>query len=240
MNKKKYTIAQILPALNTGGVERGVVEISKALVENNFRSVVISSGGHMVSQITRYGGIHYDLDVATKNPLKWPKIRNELKKILESENVDLIHFCSRAPAWIGVPLGVILDIPIIGTEVIAKHPYSVAECISTRVVDMVRADVSWSGGITATMKTAHLAESFGVQCEIHTAIYHPLELVNLHCCAAIKNSEFFEVLVPYDYFDFGLKDKIKVENGSAQLPSKPGLGIELDWDFIDNTTFKKF
>ena len=88
----------------------------------------------------------------------------------------------------------ILDIPIIGTEVIAKHPYSVAECISTRVVDMVRADVSWSGGITATMKTAHLAESFGVQCEIHTAIYHPLELVNLHCCAAVKNSEFFEVL----------------------------------------------
>ena len=133
----------------------------------------------------------------------------------------------------------ILDIPIIGTEVIAKHPYSVAECISTRVVDMVRADVSWSGGITATMKTAHLAESFGVQCEIHTAIYHPLELVNLHCCAAIKNSEFFEVLVPYEYFNFGLTDSIKVENGYAHLPSKSGLGIDLDWDFIDNTTFKK-
>ena len=132
-----------------------------------------------------------------------------------------------------------MDIPIIGTEVIAKHPYSVAECISTRVVDMVRADVSWSGGITATMKTAHLAESFGVQCEIHTAIYHPLELVNLHCCAAVKNSEFFEVLVPYEYFNFGLKNPIKVENGFAHLPNDPGLGIELDWDFIDNSTFKK-
>ena len=56
---------------------------------------------------------------------------------------------------------------------------------------MVRADVSWSGGITATMKTAHLAESFGVQCEIHTAIYHPLELVNLHCCAAIQKFRIF-------------------------------------------------
>ena len=32
MNKRKYTIVQILPALNTGGVERGVVEISKALI----------------------------------------------------------------------------------------------------------------------------------------------------------------------------------------------------------------
>ena len=134
----------------------------------------------------------------------------------------------------------ILDIPIIGTEVIAKHPYSVAECISTRVVDMVRTDVSWSGGITATMKTAHLAESFGVQCEIHTAIYHPLELVNLHCCAAIKNSEFFEVLVPYNYFNFGLKESIKVADGFAYLPSNPGLGIDFDWDFIDHSTFKKY
>ena len=113
MNKKKYTIAQILPALNTGGVERGVVEISKALVDNNFRSIVISSGGYMVPQIIRNGGIHYELDVHTKNPLKWSKIRSELKSVLESENVDLIHFCSRAPAWIGVPLGAILDIPII-------------------------------------------------------------------------------------------------------------------------------
>ena len=34
----------------------------------------------------------------------------------------------------------ILDIPIVGTEVLAKHPYSVAECISTRVVDVVSAD----------------------------------------------------------------------------------------------------
>ncbi len=104
---------------------------------------------------------------------------------------------------------------------------------------MVRAHVTWSGGITATMKTAHLAESFDVQCEIHTAIYHPLELVNLHCCAAIKNSEFFEVLVPYEYFNFGLKEDIKVEGGQACLPDKPGLGIDLDWDFIDNSTFKK-
>ena len=113
MNKKKYTIAQILPALNTGGVERGVVEISKALVDNNFRSIVISSGGYMVPQIIRNGGLHYNLDVHTKNPFKWSKIRKELKLILENENVDLIHFCSRAPAWIGIPLGSTLDIPVI-------------------------------------------------------------------------------------------------------------------------------
>ena len=113
MSKNKYTIAQILPALNTGGVERGVVEISKALTENNFRSIVISSGGHFESQLRRNGAIHYKLDVHSKNPLRWVKIRNQLKVILEEEKVDLLHLCSRAPAWIAFPLGSILDIPVI-------------------------------------------------------------------------------------------------------------------------------
>lgn len=132
-----------------------------------------------------------------------------------------------------------LDIPICGTEVIAGSNYSIAECIASRVVDIVRTDVSWRGGITPVMKTAHVAESFGVQCEIHTTIYHPLELVNLHCCAAIQNCEFFEVLEPLDYFDFGLAEPIRIEDGHAYLPDGPGLGIELDWNFIDNCTFKE-
>ena len=113
MNKKKYTIVQILPALNTGGVERGVVEISKALIDHGFRSIVVSSGGHMVSQLKRNGTIHYELNVQTKNPFKWPKIRSQLKVILENEKVDLIHLCSRAPAWIAFPLGSILNVPIL-------------------------------------------------------------------------------------------------------------------------------
>jgi len=130
-----------------------------------------------------------------------------------------------------------LDIPIAGAEVLAKRPYSVAECLATRVVDIVRADVSWGGGVTGAMKTAHLADAFGVQCEIHTAIYHPLELVNLHCAAALRNSEFFELLWPTDYFDFGLGTPLVIENGKAQLPQGPGLGAELDWDLIEEATF---
>ena len=35
-------------------------------------------------------------------------------------------------------------------------------------------------------------------------------------------------------------ESIEVKNGFAHLPTKPGLGIDLDWDFIDNSTFKKF
>ena len=87
-----------------------------------------------------------------------------------------------------------LDIPICGTEVIAGAHYTTAHCIAEGIVDIVRTDVSWRGGITAVMKTAHVAEAFGVQCELHTTIYHGLEQVQLHPSLAIPNCEFFETL----------------------------------------------
>ena len=132
-----------------------------------------------------------------------------------------------------------LEITMVGTEVLAKHPYSVAEVISTRVVDRVRADVSWTGGVTGVMKTARLAEAFGVNCEIHTAIFHPCELVNLHCAAAVKNCDFFELLYPVENFAFGLKGSLPVKDGYAMPPNKPGLGMEIDWDVVEDCTLSK-
>lgn len=132
-----------------------------------------------------------------------------------------------------------LDIPICGTEVLAGSHYSTAECISSGVVDIVRTDVSWKGGVTPVMKTAHLAESFGVRCELHTAIYHALEIVNLHCCAAISNCEFFELLYPLNYMGLGMKNKLEIDSeGYAHPPNSPGIGVEWDWDFVDRCTIK--
>ena len=131
-----------------------------------------------------------------------------------------------------------LDIPVVGTEVIAGSHYSIAQCIEQKVVDRVRTDVSWRGGITPTMKAAHLSESFAMQCELHTTIYHPLELANLHCACAMKNCEFFELLWPMDSFNFGLKEDIQIDaQGFAHVPEGPGLGIEFDWDLIEDQTF---
>jgi L-alanine-DL-glutamate epimerase-like enolase superfamily enzyme len=132
-----------------------------------------------------------------------------------------------------------LDIPICGAEVLPGSHYSAAQCISSCVVDIVRTDVSWKGGITPVMKTAHLAESFGMHCELHTTIYHPLEIVNLHCCAAISNCQFLELLYPPSYMDFGMKKAINIDDqGYAHPPQEPGTGIEWDWDFIENCTIK--
>jgi L-alanine-DL-glutamate epimerase-like enolase superfamily enzyme len=104
------------------------------------------------------------------------------------------------------------------------------------VVDGLRADASWTGGVTGTLKTAHLAEAFHMPCEVHTSIFHPLDLVNLHLCAAIPNCTMFEVLWPMAPFAFGLGAPLPISGGMATLPEGPGLGLPLDWDAIDNAT----
>ena len=129
-----------------------------------------------------------------------------------------------------------LDIPICGTEVIAGAHYTTAHCIAEGIVDIVRTDVSWRGGITAVMKTAHLAESFGVQCELHTTIYHGLEQVQLHPSLSMVNCEFFETLYPFDDFEFGTKSKLNIVDGYVMAPTGEGLCIDYDWDFIDKHT----
>ena len=153
MSKNKYTIAQILPALNTGGVERGVVEISKALTESNFRSIVISSGGYFESQLKRNGAIHYNLDVHSKNPFRWVKIRNQLKVILEEEKVDLLHLCSRAPAWIAFPLGSILDIPVITSVHMRFRRTNIFKKIYNSVLTKGDAVIAISKHIEKSIKT---------------------------------------------------------------------------------------
>ena len=45
------TVLQVLPSLVTGGVERGTVEITQAIVEAGWRALVASAGGRMVPAV---------------------------------------------------------------------------------------------------------------------------------------------------------------------------------------------
>ena len=109
------TIVQILPALVRGGVERGTLETAAAIQKHGGRAIVISRGGPMVRHLDRIGAIHHKLDVNSKNPFRWPKIRRQLKALLVSERVDLVHVRSRAPAWIALPAATNLGIATVST-----------------------------------------------------------------------------------------------------------------------------
>ena len=111
----KPVIVQILPALNRGGVERGTVEVANAIVKNGWKSVVISNGGLLTSQLKRVGATVYEVPVHRKNPFLWGSARRQVKRILQQEGADIVHVRSRAPAWIALPAANSLGIATVST-----------------------------------------------------------------------------------------------------------------------------
>ena len=65
----KATILQVVPSLIAGGVERGTIEIAKAIAAAAFDPLVVSGGGPLVSKILDAGGKHIQMNIDTKNPI---------------------------------------------------------------------------------------------------------------------------------------------------------------------------
>lgn len=99
MVKRLLTVVQILPALSSGGVERGTLEVGTYLAAKGHRSIVISAGGRMVKQLEEQGSEHVTWPIGKKSLLTL-KLVNRLRQFLEKERVDILHVRSRFPAWI--------------------------------------------------------------------------------------------------------------------------------------------
>jgi len=92
-------VLQVLPSLVTGGVERGTIEITKAIAEAGGTALVASAGGRLVAAIERAGGRHITLPLTTKNPLTILRNAARLASVIRTEQVAIVHARSRAPAW---------------------------------------------------------------------------------------------------------------------------------------------
>lgn len=100
MNAGNIVLLQILPKLESGGVERGTIEIVKASVEVGMESIVVSNGGAMAEEVTKAGGLHLAIPVHRKNPLSIAINVFRIAKIISQYKVDIVHARSRAPAWV--------------------------------------------------------------------------------------------------------------------------------------------
>jgi len=96
---KQPVILQVLPELRSGGVERGTLEVARAIMKADGIALVASEGGPMASQLSHFGAQHITLPLATKNPFKIWRNSRRLVKLVKKYNVDIIHARSRAPAW---------------------------------------------------------------------------------------------------------------------------------------------
>jgi L-alanine-DL-glutamate epimerase-like enolase superfamily enzyme len=106
--------------------------------------------------------------------------------------------------------------------------------ILNKATDYLRGDVAVKGGITALLKTAHLAEAFGMNYEVHHGGNSLNNVANLHVIMAIRNCEYFEVLLPAGAQKYGLTQDIEIDGaGLVHAPDGPGLGYTIDFELIE-------
>jgi len=91
-------ILQILPELNSGGVETGTVDLAKELIRRGHKAIVISNGGSMLDKLKESGAVHYKLPVHEKNPITIISMISKIREIIREEGVDIVHARSRVPA----------------------------------------------------------------------------------------------------------------------------------------------
>ena len=96
---RRLTVLQLLPALESGGVERSTLEIARALVAAGHRSVVASAGGRLVAQLEAEGSEHVALDIGRKHPAVLRHVFT-LRRLIAARRPDIVHARSRLPAWI--------------------------------------------------------------------------------------------------------------------------------------------
>ncbi|MET0580940.1 MAG: glycosyltransferase [Pseudoxanthomonas sp.] len=98
---RRLTVVQLLPALQSGGVERSTIEISQALADAGHRALVVSAGGRLLPALQKTGAEHVTLDIGRKSLLTLRHLP-ALRKLFVREQADIVHARSRLPAWLGL------------------------------------------------------------------------------------------------------------------------------------------
>ena len=134
-------------------------------------------------------------------------------------------------AWLAANL----DIPVIGPETAEGKFHARAEWIRAGACDVSRTGVLDVGGIGPSLKIIHLAEAFGMDCEIHGG-----GPGNMTLCAVQKNGRWYERGLLHPFIDYdevpeylhARADAMDAE-GFVHMPQIPGLGEDIDFAYID-------
>ncbi|WP_342358955.1 mandelate racemase/muconate lactonizing enzyme family protein [Terrarubrum flagellatum] len=108
------------------------------------------------------------------------------------------------------------------------------ELIEDELIDVVQPDTGRAGGITQMKKIAAMAEAHHIMLAPHSGSLGPVaEYAALHILASVPNGLILERIE--DDWDGRAKTVIphpKSKNGYIDVPDAPGLGVDIDEDFI--------
>ena len=98
-------------------------------------------------------------------------------------------------------------------------------------VDQLNTDITLVGGITSWMRVAKFAEPLGIKMG-----HHEEPQVSLTTLAVVENPAPVEIFANPKRDPLWrqiMKNPLKIKDGMVEVPDGPGLGIPLNWDFIN-------
>lgn len=127
-----------------------------------------------------------------------------------------------------------LRIPLAVAEATAGSVHDAATHLKLGAGDLAITDPLFKAGITGSIKTAHLWEAFGLRCKVHGS-----DIACLHTACAIPSCRFFESWVPEGFFQVpGIRTAATdIDRRGVVRPwDVPGLGVDIDWPWIEAHT----
>lgn len=243
------TTREEIPVTVGGGYyreHRDIQDISeemKSYVERGFQLVKIPAGGADAEYEERWVGqvrdmIGPSIDLAVDAHWSW---RDPHEAALTLQRLDQFEL-----AWVEDPLwpeavpelaelrGAISSPLAVGDELSGRWVYR--DLALARAADIFRVDVMTLGGFTEFVRVASLAETFGIP--ISTHVYPEL---HAHCAASREIVRWTEYVDPSAEIDMTYRfidTPMEPRNGMAPAPQRPGLGFDLDWEWIEGNSIE--
>ena len=135
-----------------------------------------------------------------------------------------------------------LDIAILSPEHIRGSIFTRAEWVLQGASNMLRIDSNY-GGITGCYKMVNICQAYGLQCELHGGGWAHTQILGATTEATCKYYERGGLRPDFDYetpppYLKTICDPMD-DDGNVILPQKPGLGMEFNWDYINDNLIKE-
>ena len=116
----------------------------------------------------------------------------------------------------------------------------IREGIEKKSWDAGRFDITVVGGLSQALELMIIANDGELSIDVQSWGYTLAQVANLHLMLANERSEYFEVSMPKQPFEFAMKNSYTLKDGKAVVPEGPGLGIEVNWEILPTADFYRF
>ena len=186
------------------------VAVAREAAGPGFAIMVDANQGYTLRDAVDFGRRVADLDIRWfEEPVRWTNDRRWMRDV-------------RYETGIPVTAG--------QSEVTLR---GLRDLVEDGAIDVSNFDASWAGGPTIWRKAAGLCAAYGVQLG-----HHEEPQVAAHLLASVPDHTFVECFdEERDPFFWKLTDmSSRIRDGRYTLPTGPGFGIELDWDYVRANT----